>query len=82
MGELAQERALSMGQGQGSWATKLEEQAEEEKAAGQTEESQGDGEGVGEKEGGVWTPAERTRRLRPEQHWVKCSQGRNQLTGQ
>lgn len=80
MGELAQERALSMGQGQGSWATKLEEQAEEEKAAGQTEKSQGGWERVVE-EGGVWTPAERTRRLRPEQHWVKCLQGRNQLTG-
>lgn len=82
VGELAQERALSMGQGQGSWATKLEEQAEEEKAAGETGKSQGDREGVAEKEGGVWTPAERTGRLRTEQHWVKCSQGRSQLTGQ
>lgn len=42
VGEVAQERALSMGQEQGSWATKLEKQAEEEKATEQIEKSQGD----------------------------------------
>lgn len=64
MGELAQGKALSMGQGQGSQVPYLGEQAEEE-AAEQIEKRKAREmwEGVVRKEEGVLTAAERTRRV-------------------
>lgn len=58
--------------GKGSRAPQLEEQAEEGACRADREEnSQGDLGGSGWEGGRVRTAAERTRSLRPEQHWVE-----------